>query len=118
MVGEWPSFGAAVAKFDAAEGFIGPLRLNDGFDQLALDELCRQIDRLGQRWRTAEVIPKSAALLLSELYPAISNCADGLGFLGNRWLGRYSDECGRSCVSFAVVLSQLLGPGQEVMSAQ
>ncbi|WP_328976256.1 hypothetical protein [Streptomyces canus] len=61
---------------DAAEGFIGPLRLNDGFDQLALDELCSQIDRLGQQWRTAEVIPKSAALLLSELYPSISACAD------------------------------------------
>lgn len=61
---------------DAAEGFIGPLRLNDGFVQLALDELCRQIDRLGEQWRAAEVIPKSAALLLSELYPAISACAD------------------------------------------
>ncbi|MFE2581719.1 hypothetical protein [Streptomyces sp. NPDC059378] len=61
---------------DAAERFIGPLRLNDGFDQLALDELCRHIDRLGQEWRTAEVIPKSAALLLAELYPAISACAD------------------------------------------
>ena len=42
---------------DAAEGFIGPLRL-------------------GQQWRTSEVIPKSAALILSELYPAISACAD------------------------------------------
>lgn len=61
---------------EAADGFIVPLRLNDGFDQLALDELCRQIDRLGQQWRTAEVIPKSAALILSELYPAISACAD------------------------------------------
>ncbi|MEV6052056.1 hypothetical protein [Streptomyces sp. NPDC052107] len=61
---------------DAAEAFIGPLRLNDGFDQLALDELCRQIDRLGQQWRTSEVIPKSVALLLSELYPAICACAD------------------------------------------
>ena len=61
---------------DAAEGFIGPLRLNDGFDELALNELCRHIDRLGQQWRTSEVIPKSAALILSELYPAISACAD------------------------------------------
>jgi hypothetical protein len=26
---------------DAAERFVVPLRLNDGFDQLALDELCR-----------------------------------------------------------------------------
>jgi hypothetical protein len=61
---------------DAAERFVVPLRLNDGFDQLALDELCRQIDRFGHRWRTSEVIPKSAALILSELYPAISACAD------------------------------------------
>ncbi|MEV8561155.1 hypothetical protein AB0478_32780 [Streptomyces sp. NPDC051917] len=61
---------------DAAKRFIGPLRLNDGFDQLALDELCRQTDRFGHRWRTSEVIPKSAALILSELYPAISACAD------------------------------------------
>jgi hypothetical protein len=61
---------------DAAEGFIIPLRLNDGFDELALEELCRQIDRLGQQWRTSEVIPKSGALILSELYPAICACAD------------------------------------------
>ncbi|MFI6353427.1 hypothetical protein ACIBJF_12370 [Streptomyces sp. NPDC050743] len=61
---------------DAAWQFVGPLRLNDGFDQLALDELCRRIDRFGHRWRTSDVIPKSAALILSELYPAISACAD------------------------------------------
>ncbi|MFG2795522.1 hypothetical protein [Streptomyces pseudovenezuelae] len=61
---------------DAADGFIVPLRLNDGFDQLALDELCGTIDRLGRQWRTAEVIPKSVALILSELYPAISACAE------------------------------------------
>ncbi|MBO4254186.1 hypothetical protein [Streptomyces griseorubiginosus] len=61
---------------DAAEAFVGPLRLNDGFDQLALDELCRQIDQFGNQWRTSEVVPKSVALLLSELYPAICACAD------------------------------------------
>lgn len=61
---------------EAADGFIVPLRLNDGFDRLALDELCRQIDQFGHQWRTSEVIPKSVALLLSELYPAISACAD------------------------------------------
>lgn len=41
---------------DAAGQFVGLLRLNDGFDQLELDELCGRIARLGRQRRTSHAL--------------------------------------------------------------
>jgi hypothetical protein len=59
----------------AAEKFLVPLRLNEGFDSLALANLLNVIDQCGRDWRGRETIPKSAALMLAELWPSTDACA-------------------------------------------
>jgi len=59
----------------AAERFVVPLRRNEGYDPDALDELCEAIDVCGRSWAHSPSVPKSAALTLAELFPAIDGCA-------------------------------------------
>jgi hypothetical protein len=60
---------------EAAEGFLLPLRMNEGFDSAALDELCDAVESCAELWKGTELIPKQGALALAELYPAIDSCA-------------------------------------------
>ena len=60
----------------AAERFVVQLRRNEGFDPDALDELCEAIDSCGRSWVASASVPKSAALILAELYPAVEGCAE------------------------------------------
>lgn len=60
---------------EAAERFMLPLRIGEGFDPDALDALCEQVDRCGRLWSGAPSVPKAAALILAELYPALDECA-------------------------------------------
>lgn len=59
----------------AAQRFIIPLRLNERFDPDALGELCEAIDRCGRAWSGQPAVPKPAALILAELFPAVDGCA-------------------------------------------
>ena len=56
---------------EAATRFVIPLRMNEGFDEQALLQLEEEIDRCGTEWRGATHVPKRAALILTELVPAI-----------------------------------------------
>jgi hypothetical protein len=60
----------------AAERFVVQLRRNEGFDPDALDELCEAIDNCGRSWVGSPSVPKSAALILAELFPAVEGCAE------------------------------------------
>ncbi|WP_262057279.1 hypothetical protein [Streptomyces sp. STR69] len=60
---------------EAADRFVAPLRMNEGFDGQALLKLEEEIDRCGTAWRGAAHVPKRAALILAELHPAIEACA-------------------------------------------
>lgn len=59
----------------AGERFVIPLRRNEAFDPDALDELCEAIDSCGRIWAASPTVPKAAALILAELFPAIDDCA-------------------------------------------
>jgi hypothetical protein len=60
---------------EAANRFVIPLRMNEGFDERALLQLQEEIDRCGTAWRDGTHVPKRAALILAELFPAIEACA-------------------------------------------
>ncbi|MBK3647872.1 hypothetical protein [Streptomyces sp. MBT33] len=60
---------------EAADRFVTPLRMNEGFDEQALHRLHAEIDRCGTEWRGATHVPKRAALILAELSPALQACA-------------------------------------------
>ncbi|SOE32611.1 hypothetical protein [Streptomyces sp. OK228] len=60
---------------EAANRFVIPLRMNEGFDEQALLQLQEEIDRCGTAWRECTHVPKRAALILAELFPAIEACA-------------------------------------------
>ncbi|MFF4806112.1 hypothetical protein ACFY1U_48385 [Streptomyces sp. NPDC001351] len=60
---------------EAADRFVIPLRMNEGFDEQALLQLQEEIDRCGTAWREENHVPKRAALILAELFPAIEACA-------------------------------------------
>ncbi|KAF5992998.1 hypothetical protein BOG92_015335 [Streptomyces sp. WAC00263] len=60
---------------EAANRFVIPLRMNEGFDEQALLQLQEEIDRCGTAWRECTHVPKRAALILAELCPAIEACA-------------------------------------------
>ncbi|MGQ4434421.1 hypothetical protein [Streptomyces sp. SAS_260] len=60
---------------EAANHFVIPLRMNEGFDEQALLQLQEEIDGCGTAWREGTHVPKRAALILAELFPAIEACA-------------------------------------------
>lgn len=93
----------AVARMrSAAEVFLVRLRRDGDFDPEALDELCEAIDRCGRRWRSADAIPKEAALILAELYPAIHGCA---------WQYGETDPMRRQIVDAATRVQESIGAG-------
>ncbi|AZP14996.1 hypothetical protein ACIGMX_38630 [Streptomyces aquilus] len=60
---------------EAADRFVIPLRMNEGFNEQALLQLREEIDRCGTAWREETHVPKRAALILAELHPTIEACA-------------------------------------------
>ncbi|MEV6949832.1 hypothetical protein AB0N07_49695 [Streptomyces sp. NPDC051172] len=60
---------------EAADRFVSHLRMNEGFDEQALLQLQEEIDHCGTAWREHPHVPKRAALILAELFPAIEACA-------------------------------------------
>ncbi len=60
---------------EAADRFVIPLRMNEGFDEHALLRLQEEIGLCGTAWQGETHVPKRAALILAELSPAIEACA-------------------------------------------
>ena len=67
---------AAQRLASAIERLAVPLRMGDGVDEQALDDLRRTLSDAAVRWRTEDVVPKRAAALLVELYPALVGTVD------------------------------------------
>ncbi|RKE02893.1 hypothetical protein [Streptomyces sp. TLI_171] len=80
---------------EAATRFVIALRMNEGFDKGALQELHEAIDRCGKAWRESDQVPKRGALILAELFPAIDACA---------WL--YEGEMRQRIVEAGVLVSE------------
>ncbi|MFG2481136.1 hypothetical protein [Streptomyces fagopyri] len=80
---------------EAANRFVIPLRMNEGFDEQALLQLQEEIDRCGTAWREGTHVPKRAALILAELSPAIEACA---------WL--YEDDMRQRIQEAGVMVSE------------
>lgn len=59
----------------ASEAFDVPLRLGEGFDEQRFAHLCQALRACAQEWAEAEVIPKVAANVLVDLFPAIESCS-------------------------------------------
>ncbi len=69
------------ALADVVERLTVPLRMGDGLDETALAELSTLLTGLADSWRGRADVPKRAAALLTELYPALVGTA-----------GLYSDD--------------------------
>lgn len=61
---------------DAAEAFLVPLRMGEGLDEQALALLETAIDTFANQWRRDSMIPKSAASVLSEIWPSMEAASD------------------------------------------
>jgi hypothetical protein len=61
------------ALHEAAEKFDIPLRMHEGIDEIALDNLRDALRQCAEAWRDADSIPKSAALDLVDLAPGIES---------------------------------------------
>ena len=69
--------GSALQQLDSAiERFAVPLRMGDGIDKPALNDLKRTLTDTARQWRAADVVPKRSAALLVELYPALTGTLD------------------------------------------
>lgn len=56
---------------EAVERLTVPLRMGDGVDETALGELSTLLTGLAEQWQGRADVPKEAAGLLVELYPAM-----------------------------------------------
>jgi hypothetical protein len=63
-----PEVGALLV---AADQFIVPLRMGEGIDEVAYDRLCGALHRCADAWRGRDAVPKRAANVLVDLYPAV-----------------------------------------------
>jgi hypothetical protein len=59
----------------SVEKFTVPLRMGDGVDEPALAELKSALTTLASAWKGEQMIPKRAAAVLTELYPAVEGCS-------------------------------------------
>lgn len=55
------------------DGLLLLLRMGDGLNNEKFEEVCLILKELAIEWRERDHIPKRAALLLFELYPAMSS---------------------------------------------
>lgn len=55
----------------AVEDFTVPLRLGDGIDDAALNELKATIAAVTSTYRSVDAVPKRLAAIFVELYPAV-----------------------------------------------
>lgn len=60
---------------DVAAAFTTGLRLGEGFDDSSFQTLRAAIRACGAEWAGEDAIPKSAAILLVDLWPSIQACA-------------------------------------------
>jgi hypothetical protein len=63
----------ADALNQAVEQFTVPLRMGEGMNEIALDNLRDALRLCAGAWRNTDSIPKSAALELVDLAPAIES---------------------------------------------
>lgn len=59
----------------AVEGFVVRLRQGEGFDKRRFDRLCKVLRACAKEWSQADAIPKVAANVLVDLFPAIESCS-------------------------------------------
>lgn len=59
------------ALLAAAEKFTVPLRMGQGIDETALDALRGALRACADAWRDRDLVPKLAANVLVDLYPAV-----------------------------------------------
>src|SRR4051812_30532744 len=59
----------------ASEAFSVPLRLGDGLNEERFHELCDALRACAKEWASEPVIPKAAANVLVDLFPAIESCS-------------------------------------------
>lgn len=55
----------------AADKFTVPLRMGQGVDEVALDALRDALRRCAEAWHERDLVPKLAANVLVDLYPAV-----------------------------------------------
>jgi uncharacterized protein (UPF0548 family) len=60
---------------DSAEAFSTKLRLGEGFDERQFEALCDALRACAELWATRDNIPKSAVILLVDLWPSIQACS-------------------------------------------
>lgn len=65
------STGAARRLESVTERFAVPLHGGEGINEPALDELKEVLAEVAAEWQHEETVPKDAAALLVELYPAL-----------------------------------------------
>lgn len=81
----------------AVERFAVPLRMGSGIDELAYADLCEALRSCATAWRGQDQIPKRAASMLAELFPAIEGCA-----------GIYDQDCASRVLECCVELHDLV----------
>jgi len=59
---------------EAADDFLIPLRLGDGYIDEKFQRLCQAIRAVNARYNASETIPKNCAITLVELFPLIEGC--------------------------------------------
>jgi hypothetical protein len=59
------------ALITAAERFTVPLRMGQGIDDIAYESLRDALRMCAIAWRTEDLVPKVAANVLVDLYPAV-----------------------------------------------
>ena len=79
---------------DAAEALLVPLRMGQGLDDQALANLELALDEFARQWRSEPLIPKRAASVLAEIWPAMEASSE-----------LYADERGPRIREEAVRLS-------------
>jgi hypothetical protein len=59
----------------AVESVLVPLRMGQGLDDIALAGLEAAIDSFADHWSGERLIPKQAAAIVAEIWPALDSCA-------------------------------------------
>lgn len=59
---------------EAANDFIVPLRLGDGFNEESFQSLCEAVRAFNEEWRSEKVLPKAGVLVLIDLPRMVDAC--------------------------------------------
>jgi hypothetical protein len=82
----------------AAEAFTVPLRMGEGLNEPCLEELCAVLRACAREWAQTAAIPKAAANVLVDLFPAVESCS---------YLPFYQGETAQRIRDTAMTLGQL-----------